>query len=82
MLSNPVSVDTLFGVNVSFVYPGNTCGTGENVQSFSVTVPAGSSVDDFSACLNGAYFPSGAVVCSACITSCNNPAVNFTGASC
>jgi hypothetical protein len=82
VLSSTVSVDTNFLVQVSYVGIGNTCGVGESTQSFPVIVPAGSSSDNFQACVDGAYFPAGAVVCSACILSCDNPAVNLTGATC
>ncbi len=82
ILSSAVNVTTNFLVQVSYVGIGNTCGVGESTQSFPVIVPAGSSSDNFQACVDGAYFPAGAVVCSACILSCDNPAVNLTGATC
>jgi hypothetical protein len=82
VLSSVVSITTNFSIQVSYVLPGNTCGVGESTQSFSVTVPAGSTSDNFQACVEGAYFPAGATVCSACILSCDNPAVDLTGATC
>jgi hypothetical protein len=82
VLTGPVDIDTIFDVDVKFVYPGNSCGTGESTQGFSITVPSGSSASNFNACLNGAYFSGGANICDACILSCDNPAVSVTGFSC
>ncbi len=81
-LSSAVSVDTEFVINVAYVLPGNSCGVGASVQAIYVTIPAGSSASSFNACTSGAYFSSGATICSACIASCNNPSVNITTAAC
>jgi hypothetical protein len=82
VLTGPVGVDTVFSVDVKFVYPGNSCGTGEYTQNFSITVLSGDSSSTFNACLNGAYFSGGVNICDACIVSCDNPAVSVTGFSC
>jgi hypothetical protein len=80
--NNPVSVDTDFGVDVKYVFPGNACGVGESTQSFTITIESGSQSSNFNACLNGAYFSSGATICSACVTSCDNPAVDISAVDC
>jgi hypothetical protein len=80
--NNPVSVDTEFGVDVQYVLPGNSCGFGESTESFTITIVSGSTSSNFDACNNGAFFSGGAVICSACITSCDNPAVNISAVSC
>jgi hypothetical protein len=77
-----VSVDTNFGVDVKYVFPGNSCGVGQSTQSFTITIESGSQSSNFNACLNGAYFSSGANICSACVTSCDNPAVDISAVDC
>jgi hypothetical protein len=77
-----VSVDTDFGVNVSYVLPGNACGVGESIQSFTITIESGSQSSNFDACLYGAYFSSGATICSACVSSCDNPAIDISAVDC
>jgi hypothetical protein len=81
-LDGNVSVETNFGVDVQYVFPGNTCGAFNNTQSFTITIEAGQGGSNFNACNNGAYFSSGAVICGACITSCDNPAVNISAVDC
>jgi hypothetical protein len=81
-VDQPVTVDTTFQVDVKYVYPGNSCNNSNNTQSFSVDILAGQTGSTFNACSSGAYFPSGANICSACITFCNNPAVNIGSFSC
>ena len=80
-LSNPVTVDTNFMVDVFFVYPGNTCNYTNiylnNVQSFSVTVLAGEMSGQVNACSNGVYFSGGADVCCTQITGHNNTVDNI-----
>jgi hypothetical protein len=73
-----VSVDTNFGVTVYYELPGFPCGTNNSTQSISVTIPAGQSSSNFNACSSGVFFPDGAVICSACIGSCDNPLVNLS----
>jgi hypothetical protein len=80
--NSPVSVDTDFGVDVKYVLPGNACGVGESTQSFTITIESGSQSSNFDACLYGAYFSSGATICSACVSSCDNPAVDISAVDC
>jgi hypothetical protein len=81
-VSSPVNVDTVFGVDVYYVLPGNSCAGPKSTQGFSLTILAGESSSTFDACDNGVYFSGGAVICSACIVSCDNPAVSLTGFTC
>lgn len=81
-LASAVSVDTNFQVQVSYVFPGNTCGVGNSTQNFSVDILAGQSSSNFNACTNGYYISSGAVICGACIVSCDNADVDITSFSC
>jgi len=81
-VSSPVNVDTIFSVDVKYVLPGNSCAGPNSTQGFSITILAGQTSSTFDACLYGAYFSGGAVICSACIVSCNNPAVSLTGFTC
>lgn len=74
-VDNAVTVDTEFVVEVFYVLPGNTCGSGESSQTFNVPMLSGSSSSSFDACSFGAYFSSGAVICSSCIVSCDNPSI-------
>lgn len=80
-LSDPVDVDTVFGINVSYYTNYAGC-QNASTQYIEVTVPSGSTSDNFNACTNGAYFPQGATVCSACVTSCNNPNVSLGAYAC
>jgi hypothetical protein len=81
-LDAPVAVDTEFEVQVSYVFPGNSCGFGNNTQTFFVTVLAGETVSNFNACSSGYYISGGANICSACIVSCDNSDVDLTGFTC
>jgi hypothetical protein len=81
-VSSPVNVDTIFSVDVKYVLPGNSCAGPKSTQGFSLTILAGESSSTFDACDNGAYFSGGAVICSACVASCDNPAVSLTGFTC
>lgn len=71
-ISNAVNVDTEFAINVYWTSLGANCSSGTSTQTFYVTIPSGSTSSTFNACSNGAYFQSGAQICSACISSCNN----------
>lgn len=84
VLDTTVSVDTTFLVQVTYAIPPGVCYGGGTTytQSFSVEVLAGDSGSYFNACTNGYYIASGANICSACILSCDNPAVDLTGFSC
>lgn len=79
--NTPVLVDTMFEVYVYWVFPGNSCQYPTS-QYFQVTIPAGETSSNFNACYNGAYFSSGATICSACIISCDNPSVTIGGFAC
>jgi hypothetical protein len=81
-LNSPVSVDTTFDVNVDWVFPGNTCAGFVNSNSFSIFIPAGEASSNFNACYSGYYISSGAVICGACINSCDNPEVDFSTTTC
>jgi hypothetical protein len=81
-VNSAVSVDTTFGVDVKYVQPGNSCLNQNSTQGFSITIFAGQTSSTFDACNNGAYFPAGVVICSACVASCDNPAVTLTGYTC
>lgn len=73
--------DSTFGVYVYWTSPGAGCASPSS-QYFEVTIPAGQYSSNFDACLNGAYFPSGADICGGCIISCDNPAIDLTGHTC
>jgi len=81
-LSSPVAVDTNFQVQVSYVFPGGSCGVGQYTQNFYVDVLQGQTSSNFNACSNGYYVASGATICGACIVSCDNPDVDITSHSC
>ena len=75
ILDNPVDVDTNFSVVVSYVESGGTCGGFQLTETFSVDILIGDSISNFNACSQGTFFPDGAVICGACISSCDNPNV-------
>jgi hypothetical protein len=83
-LSAPVTVDTTFDVEVRYAFPGNSCTPYYNSQFFQVVVLAGETTSNFNACYNGAYFPSGATICGACVNYHNNTVdvINLGSASC
>jgi len=81
-LDGNVSVTTEFEVQVTYTSLGASCASGTSTQFFYLTVEAGQGGSNFNACTNGAYFPSGAQICSTCINTCDNPAVNFSAVSC
>lgn len=81
-LDEIVDVDTSFGVDVFYVTGGATCGGTTSTQSFTIEILAGQSSSAFNACLNGAFFSSGATICDACITSCDNPSVDLGAFEC
>lgn len=83
-LNGPVSVDTTFNVEVHYKLPPMLCSSGGTTytQSFTVEIASGQSSSTFNACNSGAYIQSGANVCSACITYCNNPAVDLSTFGC
>jgi len=81
-LDEPVDVITTFGVDVFYVTGGGTCGGTTSTQSFTIEINEGESSSAFNACLFGAYFASGATICGACITSCDNPNVDLGAFEC
>jgi hypothetical protein len=85
-LSAPVTVDTTFDVEVKFAFPGALCNPSYfQSQYFQLVVPAGEQSSNFNACNNGAYFPGGATICSACVNSYYNnivDVINLGSASC
>jgi hypothetical protein len=81
-LDETVDVDTNFVVTVYWEFPGVECGTTASTESINVTILAGQSSSNFNACSSGPYFPSGAVICSACIASCDNPSINLSSFVC
>ena len=48
-----------------------------NQTSFTVFIPAGEQNGYLDPCQNGQYFSTGAVVCGGCVTSSDNPDINF-----
>jgi len=83
VLDQAVTVDTQFDVLISYTDPMGTCNIGSmSVQNLTVEILAGNISSNFQACTYGAYIPSGALICSACIMSCTNPDVDFGAVSC
>lgn len=70
-LDAPVSVDTNFNVEVYWTSRGAGC-TNTTTQSFTVLVAAGTNYGSINACSQGAYFASGADICSAAVTGHDN----------
>lgn len=81
-LDATVSVDTSFDIVVNYVNPGDSCGGFTSSQYFTLVLTAGSSSGFINACTEGAYFPSGALICSACINYCDNPNVDISSYTC
>jgi hypothetical protein len=71
-LDNTVSVDTIFQVDVYWSERNSGGCAYPNTQSFWIPVKAGQSSGSLNACTNGAYFPSGADICSAAVVSHDN----------
>lgn len=81
-LDEAVDVDTTFLVDVFYVTGGATCGGPTTTQTFTIEILEGQSSSAFNACSNGLYLPSGATICGACITSCDNPNVDLSSFEC
>lgn len=81
-LDSPVNVDTMFVVDVFYVDAGGTCAGTQFTETFNVSILAGNDVSNFDACTQGTFFPSGATVCSACITAVDNPSVDISSFGC
>lgn len=75
VLDEPADADTQFGVEVFYVETGSTCGGTTFSQSFTVSILEGDDISNFNACTEGTNFPTGAVICGACISSCDNPSI-------
>lgn len=82
VLDIPADVDTEFGVEVFYVETGSTCGGTTFSQSFTVSILAGDDISNFNACTEGTNFPTGAVICGACISSCDNPNITIGAFDC
>ena len=82
VLDNPADVDSEFVVEVSYVETGGTCGGTQFTETFNVSILSGDDISNFNACTQGVNFPTGAVICGACIVSCDNPAITLGGFEC
>lgn len=82
VLDQPVSVNTQFDVVIGYTDVNGNCSSPLTLQNFTVDILAGDTSSNFIACTYGAYIPSGALICTACITACNNPDVDFASVSC
>lgn len=81
-LDVPADVNTQFVVEVYYVEAGGTCGGTQFTETFNVNILAGSDLSNFDACTQGVNFPAGAVICSACILSCDNPSITIGAFEC
>ena len=81
-LDNPVSVDTTFDIQIGYTNPNGSCNNPLSLQNITVEILAGDTSSNFSACNNGVYIPSGALICTACISSCSNPDVDISAYVC
>ena len=77
-----VYVDTSFVVEVYYVDAEGGCGGTQFTETFTIEILAGQSSSAFNACLNGVFFSSGAFICDACISSCDNPSVDLGAFEC
>lgn len=73
VLDAPADVDSQFVVEVYYVETGGTCGGTQFTETFNVDILEGDDISNFDACTQGVNFPTGAVICGACIVSCDNP---------
>lgn len=73
VLDVPADVNTQFVVEVYYVETGGTCGGTQFYETFNIDILAGDDISNFDACTQGVNFPTGAVICGACIASCDNP---------
>ena len=87
ILDLPVTVETTIEVNVYFQY-GNSylqCIdplSNNLVTSFSITIPVGGTYGQVDACTQGQYFSTGANICGTCVSSSDNPNINFGSFGC
>jgi hypothetical protein len=87
ILDSPVTVDTNITITVYFQY-GNTSISCvlplylNSTTSFNVFIPAGDNFGNVDACTQGQYFPQGANICGSCVSSSDNPNVDYSSISC
>ena len=87
ILDLPVTVETTIEINVYYQY-GNSYLQCTNplsnnlVTSFSIVIPVGEISGQVDACTQGQYFSTGANICGACVSSSNNPNINFGSFGC
>ncbi len=82
VLDVPADVDSQFVVEVYYVETGSTCGGTQFMETFTVDILEGDDISNFNACTQGINFPTGAVICGACIVSCDNPNITIGGFQC
>jgi hypothetical protein len=82
VLDAPADVDTAFVVEVYYVATGSTCGGTQFTETFNVDILEGDDISNFDACTQGVNFPTGAVICGACIVSCDNPNIEIGAFEC
>jgi hypothetical protein len=80
VLDVPADVDSQFVVY--YVETGSTCGGTQFMETFTVDILEGDDISNFNACTQGVNFPTGAVICGACIVSCDNPNITIGGFQC
>ena len=82
VLDAPADVDSQFVVDVYYVETGSTCGGTQFTETFNVDILEGDDISNFDACTQGVNFPTGAVICGACIVSCDNPNITIGAFEC
>jgi hypothetical protein len=87
VLDSPVTVETTLEVNVYFQYGNSYLQCTEPLSnnlstSFSITLLVGDMSAQVDACTQGQYFSTGANICGACVSSSNNPNINFGSFGC
>lgn len=82
VLDEPADADTEFVVEVYYVNTGGTCGGTQFFETFNIQILEGDDISNFNACTQGVNFPSGAVICGACIVSSDNPNIEIGGFQC
>lgn len=82
VLDAPADVDSQFVVEVYYVETGGTCGGTQFFETFNVDILEGDDISNFNACSQGVLFPTGAVICGACIVSCDNPNITIGAFQC
>jgi hypothetical protein len=82
-LNNIVLANTTFEIEVKYVYHGNAC-TMDNYYyaNFTLVVQTGNNNADLDMCTQGAYIPFPFDICSTCIVSCSNSAIDISTFAC